>query len=160
MGAPPVYDNPKVRLLIILLVAVVGVYGWSVLIEQDESVGFAFVGATAILIFCLVFGVSEISGWGAKWFNWASFLMGAVSLVAGSARVYVQHGYTCTGEPGNFDSLYLSIVTFTTLGYGECLPSEKTRLFAAYEALSGMIIMGLFIAMLVAHARRRTPNVK
>src|SRR6185369_113091 len=43
-------------------------------------------------------------------------------------------------------SIYMSVVTFSTLGYGDSHPIGITRLFAATEALSGIILMALFIA--------------
>lgn len=45
-----------------------------------------------------------------------------------------------------FSSLYMSVVTFTTLGYGDSHPLGITRLFAAVEALTGTILISLFIA--------------
>ena len=42
--------------------------------------------------------------------------------------------------------IYFSIVTFTTLGYGDFRPTEQIRIFAALEAVLGYICLGLFIA--------------
>jgi hypothetical protein len=42
-------------------------------------------------------------------------------------------------------SLYFSIVTFTTLGYGDIAPHGYMRLIAASEALVGLLLSGLFI---------------
>lgn len=50
-------------------------------------------------------------------------------------------------------SLYFSIVTFTTLGYGDLKPVEGLRLVAGAEALTGAALMALFI---VALARKFT----
>jgi hypothetical protein len=43
--------------------------------------------------------------------------------------------------------LYFSIVTWTTLGYGDVRPSMDARFVAASEALLGYIWMALFIGM-------------
>ena len=45
------------------------------------------------------------------------------------------------------DYLYYSVVTFTTLGYGDIVPKLSTgfRLLAASEAFLGVFLMGLFI---------------
>ena len=48
-------------------------------------------------------------------------------------------------EPITF--LYFSIVTWTTLGYGDVRPSMDARFVAASEALLGYIWMALFIGM-------------
>lgn len=47
------------------------------------------------------------------------------------------------------DYLYFSIVTFTTLGYGDFRPSEAARPFAAMEALLGYVMLGLFVSVLI-----------
>lgn len=48
------------------------------------------------------------------------------------------------------DAMYFSIVTWTTLGYGDITPSEAARPFAAAEAALGYVVMALLIAALVA----------
>ena len=42
-------------------------------------------------------------------------------------------------EAGFNSSLYFSIVTFTTLGYGDVLPKPPFRLLAASEAVLGLV---------------------
>lgn len=48
---------------------------------------------------------------------------------------------------GNFwEALYFSIVTITTLGFGDVVPSDGTgRLLVCLEAIIGIIIVGLFL---------------
>jgi hypothetical protein len=46
-----------------------------------------------------------------------------------------------------FDALYFSIVTWTTLGYGDFQPTPELRIWAACEALMGYIIMAFYIAL-------------
>ena len=50
--------------------------------------------------------------------------------------------------------LYFSTVTFSTLGFGDVLPPEKWRLFAALEAVNGFLLIGLSTAYLVAASTR------
>lgn len=50
-----------------------------------------------------------------------------------------------------WESLYLSIVTYTTVGFGDYLPFGWVRAVAALEALSGIFLTPLF---LIALARR------
>jgi hypothetical protein len=40
------------------------------------------------------------------------------------------------------DCLYFSVVTYTTLGYGDQLPLSHARLIAGVEALNGLILIG------------------
>ena len=42
-------------------------------------------------------------------------------------------------------ALYFSIVTFTTLGYGDLQPSTHMRPVAAVQALVGYVYLGLFV---------------
>jgi len=55
-------------------------------------------------------------------------------------------------ESGLRAALYFSMVTFSTLGYGDLAPRKEYRLFAASEALVGLILVGLFLFSL---SRRR-----
>jgi len=48
-----------------------------------------------------------------------------------------------------FESFYLSIITYTTVGYGDYLPMGWTRSVAAFEALSGILFTPLFLIALV-----------
>lgn len=47
-------------------------------------------------------------------------------------------------------SIYFSIVTWTTLGYGDLHPIEGLRIVAAVEALIGYIFMGLTIGVVIS----------
>ncbi len=52
------------------------------------------------------------------------------------------------------ESLYFSVVTFTTLGYGDVTPVGITRLFAATEAFLGAFTMAVFVVMVVKKMTR------
>jgi hypothetical protein len=54
-----------------------------------------------------------------------------------------------------YDGMYLSAVTITTLGYGDIVPAQGdglARLLVAAEAITGVILLGAFINMLVMNA--------
>jgi len=53
-------------------------------------------------------------------------------------------------------SLYFSMITFTTLGYGDIVPHGSMRLVAASEALVGILLSGLFIFCLGRRSVGRT----
>ncbi len=62
------------------------------------------------------------------------------------------------GETGNIASIYFSMVTISTLGYGDIVPaSQQVRILAACEAIMGQIYLAILVARLVglhiAHAR-------
>lgn len=47
------------------------------------------------------------------------------------------------------NSLYFSVVTFTTLGYGDITPLGYSRLIAAFEAFCGSFSLALFVVVFV-----------
>lgn len=47
------------------------------------------------------------------------------------------------------DYLYFSIVTFTTLGYGDFSPISEYRLLAASQALLGYVYLGTIVGLLI-----------
>jgi hypothetical protein len=55
-------------------------------------------------------------------------------------------------ERGFQTALYFSVVTFTTLGYGDLIPAKQFRLLAASEALVGLLLVGLFLFTLSRRA--------
>lgn len=55
---------------------------------------------------------------------------------------------------GYWKSFYFSIVTWTTLGYGDVIPLEDARPVAAIEALLGYVVMALLIAVVLAMLRK------
>jgi len=50
--------------------------------------------------------------------------------------------------------LYFSVVTFTTLGYGDIIPLGISRLFAGIEALLGGFILAIFVVVFVKKMTR------
>lgn len=52
------------------------------------------------------------------------------------------------------ECLYFSVVTFTTLGYGDITPFHITRLVAASEAFLGAFTMAVFVVMVVKKTTR------
>ena len=51
-------------------------------------------------------------------------------------------------------ALYFSMVTFTTLGYGDITLSEQWRLLASFEAATGIIMFGWTTGLVVATVQR------
>lgn len=66
--------------------------------------------------------------------------------------------YRLIGVTGDFPTaLYLSTITFSTVGYGDVLPAHDWRLFAALEGVDGFLLIGWSTAYLVAAGIRVGP---
>jgi hypothetical protein len=52
------------------------------------------------------------------------------------------------------EATYFSMVTFTTLGYGEIVLDEQWRLLASFEAANGIIMFGWTTAIVLATVQR------
>jgi FlaA1/EpsC-like NDP-sugar epimerase len=79
------------------------------------------------------------------------WLIIGISLSAWSwAGIFIVVGLFQALEP----ALYFSIVTFTTLGYGDITLSSEWRILASFAAVNGLIIFGLNTAFLVEFTNR------
>ncbi|WP_308124610.1 potassium channel family protein [Maritalea mobilis] len=54
------------------------------------------------------------------------------------------------GLPRFGDALYFSLVTYTTLGYGDVTLPEGLRIFGAISAMAGILTFGMSTALLVS----------
>ncbi len=54
------------------------------------------------------------------------------------------------GTPDFVDCLYFSVVTITSLGYGDLHPLGASRILAAMEVLSGLVFIGVFVSRIVS----------
>ncbi|MBU0582831.1 MAG: potassium channel family protein [Alphaproteobacteria bacterium] len=54
-------------------------------------------------------------------------------------------------------ALYFSLVTFSTLGYGDAVPAPEWRIFAGLEGANGFLLIGWSTAYLVAAGVRIGP---
>ncbi len=78
----------------------------------------------------------------------AIFSVNAAGLVSYFALAHKFAGLTNAGSQTSFaDAFYFSIVTWTTLGYGDLLPIAEMRLLAAAEAVLGYVYFGIFVAL-------------
>ena len=55
-------------------------------------------------------------------------------------------------------ALYFSMVTFTTLGYGDVTLSPDWRLLASFEAANGIMMFGWTTALIAAVIQRLAPD--
>lgn len=77
----------------------------------------------------------------------AAFFFG-VGVNGPDGRIGFDTGHDALTNLEHFlDCIYYSIVTFTTLGYGEITPTGIAKVIAAVEAFSGAFMMALFVAV-------------
>lgn len=71
------------------------------------------------------------------------------------AKIYISTGISSSGKSiGDLpNAMYFSVITWTTVGYGDILPEGYSRLVSATEAVTGVITMGLLIAALTTIAQ-------
>jgi hypothetical protein len=67
----------------------------------------------------------------------------AAAVIFGYACMY--HAFGAITDSTWSASLYFSIITFSTVGYGEITPKVPFRLLAGSEGLLGMVLAGLFL---------------
>ena len=78
-----------------------------------------------------------------------------MSLAAYLESVLWASFYVFVGALPTFpEAVYFSLVTFTTLGYGDVTLGEEWRMLAALEAANGIMMFGWTTALIVAVFRR------
>lgn len=76
--------------------------------------------------------------------------------------VYAKYGIAdSTGEITHdyIDALYFSIVTWTTLGYGDFHPEASIRLYASFEAIIGYVFLGMLLYLMTKKSTTGSQNV-
>ena len=69
------------------------------------------------------------------------------------------YAYLAVGAIAEFETAaYFSLVTFTTLGYGDVTLGPDWRMLAAFEAANGIIMFGWTTALVVGYVQRLMPK--
>jgi hypothetical protein len=87
---------------------------------------------------------------GQEWLRLVSLGISAALSIVSYALIYANGKIQVGGKSVILefkDAVYYSMVTFTTLGYGDMSPSQDLRLIAASEAVLGYLYLGLLIGM-------------
>ena len=81
--------------------------------------------------------------------DFLQLLLGIMVGISNHAVIYSLNGIESNEEivKNLTDCVYFSIVTWTTLGYGDFQPLQNIRMIAASEALMGYFYMGLFLGV-------------
>lgn len=80
--------------------------------------------------------------------SWTVLMMFFVSLA--EVLIWASTYLALNAIEGLEQALYFSMVTFTTLGYGDILLDERWRLLASFEAANGVIMFGWTTAIVIA----------
>ena len=70
-----------------------------------------------------------------------------IGLILAFGQIYRLSGLEVPSD--RFDYIYFSFVTFTTVGYGEIVPTGATRLVSIVEAMVGFFTMPLLVAQIL-----------
>jgi tetratricopeptide (TPR) repeat protein len=113
--------------------------------KTEEKKGLRGFIRRLILLFALTFSF-VVWGHGERP---ARTLFSGIAIILISAALYSIFGGIIEGSMVSttslVEALYFSVVTFTTLGYGDITPVGLSRLVAMIEAFSGMFFMPLFL---------------
>ncbi|WP_164659054.1 potassium channel family protein [Tropicibacter sp. Alg240-R139] len=79
-----------------------------------------------------------------------------VIVLAHTIQVWIWAGAWVFGNvmPDWNSAIYFSLVTYTTLGYGDIVLGPDLRIFAAFASVTGLLAFGLSTAYLVAMMTR------
>jgi hypothetical protein len=80
------------------------------------------------------------------------------SALYSAINVFYPGSFQIGGRPIDHQAelLYFSLVTLSTVGYGDVLPvSGEARMLAALEAVNGVLYIAITVAVLVSNFRRR-----
>jgi len=106
-----------------------------------------------VLLFVIFLRVPAELAWSQNFFSslvWI-FMVNILYSIIVYAILYYRSGLIQNGnliEISFLQSLYFSVTTWTTLGYGDFAPPEHMQLVTSIEALSGYFSMAIFIALL------------
>jgi hypothetical protein len=90
-----------------------------------------------------------------------SFLVLVMFLISLADSVLWAFAYVAVDAIPDLEAaLYFSMVTFTTLGYGDLTLESDWRLLASFEAANGIIIFGWTTALVVAYIQRLAPSAR
>ena len=89
--------------------------------------------------------------------NFGVMTMALVIMIIAYANIYIKLKLISNGHEVNPDMLtamYFSVVTWTTLGYGDLTPTDAARMYAALEATTGYVAFTVLTSGLFNLIRR------
>lgn len=109
----------------------------------------AYEGALRWLWFC---GFGEVIGYGESYSRFAAWSIFVFVLLF--PAIYAAPVFQLNGAHDFRDDIYFSIVTATTVGYGDMQPQGWLKAVANVESLVGLVAFGMLVALLVRRVIR------
>lgn len=141
-------------LLLVAIAAVIPIFGQPELFK-DLFLGLVQLGP--MMVIALAIGLL-LHRRESEWSLIAVLFAASALVILIHAGVYDVVGLKANGTDVDADfskALYFSIVTFTTLGYGDFQPHDNLRLFAAVQAIFGYLFLGLVVGLASAMMLKR-----
>jgi hypothetical protein len=82
--------------------------------------------------------------------SYFSFVYYAVGIIDTSSGEVIKHDW--------LNAIYFSVITWTTLGYGDFKPVEELKIWVMIEALMGYLFMALIVAKILTIFQSKKPN--
>ena len=150
------FKSAKSTLLIVILMLFSGwLFTYQTITENAFTLYTAYIFLNNILIIILIIEHLDDN----KIYSLIDSLILALNNILMFAFLYNEYGITNSDKllikHDYMISLYFSIITWTTLGYGDFTPTENTRIFASIEALLGYIYTAIIIGLLINYLQRK-----
>ncbi|EEX09213.1 Ion transport 2 domain protein [Ruegeria lacuscaerulensis ITI-1157] len=153
---PTTFEDWKPTLLAALGLILVSTMAWYLLSHLNEATAGTTIGTATTI------GLALLLLW-QTWYYMTrvrnpkrqlllmgiSFIQAVPFLFAAVYGSYGYHDLCVEGARRPSDVLYFSYVTFTTVGFGDLRPIGVCRALAVAEAITGYILLGLFVAAAV-----------
>ncbi|NOD33538.1 MULTISPECIES: ion channel [unclassified Ruegeria] len=130
------------------------------IIWGSTFLGLCFVIEILLLTWCTV----TIINWDKKWADKGVYVGTAAPIAVSLAFIVATHTIQVwiwaivwvllEVLPDWNTAIYFSLVTFTTLGYGDIVLGEGLRIFGSFASVAGLLAFGLSTAYLVAMMTR------
>ncbi|MEQ8449517.1 MAG: potassium channel family protein [Nitratireductor sp.] len=102
-------------------------------------------------------GLVRMDGRRSRILAMVSIVLGLFAIMTVEVWLWAVSHYWLGVVEGFETALYFSVVSFSTLGYGDVLPAHHWRLFAGLEGVNGFLLIGWSTAYLIAAGIRIGP---